>query len=144
MGAVRFVIRGRGRLEQALQFLALPLLAFDLVLEQRDLAGELAVGVMRLVRACALESRMPRSTTAWLMASVSVAFSAMRPSQMNTRLIARNMISRSLSWCEVCAARTWRAITKSKLVGKWRSGFGCGALAKKYSSAGPCGDLLPP
>ena len=34
---------------------------------------------------------MPRSTTAWLMASVSVAFSAIRPSQMNTRLIALNI-----------------------------------------------------
>src|ERR1041385_1901935 len=34
---------------------------------------------------------MPRSTTASLMASVSVARSAMSPSQMNTRLIALNI-----------------------------------------------------
>jgi hypothetical protein len=58
-----------------------------LVLEQGDLAGELAVGVMAL--SAGLCSRMPRSITAWLMASVSVACSAIKPSQMNTRLIAR-------------------------------------------------------
>src|SRR4051812_43679642 len=34
---------------------------------------------------------MPRSTTAWLMASVSVAFSAINPIQMNSRLIALNI-----------------------------------------------------
>src|ERR1041385_2686021 len=34
---------------------------------------------------------MPRSTTAWLMASVSVAFSAINPIQMKRRLIARNI-----------------------------------------------------
>ena len=51
MRAVVFVVRRRGGLEQALEFLALALLPFDLILEQRDLAGELAVRVMRLVRA---------------------------------------------------------------------------------------------
>src|SRR5688500_14449671 len=34
---------------------------------------------------------MPRSTTAWLMASVSVACSAMRPSQIKIRLNALNI-----------------------------------------------------
>src|SRR3954469_13869161 len=42
---------------------------------------------------------MPRSTTAWLMASVSVACSATRPSQMKTRLRARNMVGR-INGCE--------------------------------------------
>src|ERR1019366_426057 len=34
---------------------------------------------------------MPRSTTAWLMASVSVACSAIRPIHINNRLIALNI-----------------------------------------------------
>src|SRR5437016_689356 len=34
---------------------------------------------------------MPRSTTAWLMASVSVAFSAISPIHINKRLIALNI-----------------------------------------------------
>src|ERR1035441_2040258 len=34
---------------------------------------------------------MPRSTTAWLMESVSVAFSAIRPIHINNRLIALNI-----------------------------------------------------
>ena len=49
MGAVGLVIGGRGRLQQALQLLALALLALDLVPEQGDLPGQLAVGIMRLV-----------------------------------------------------------------------------------------------
>src|SRR5580765_152741 len=40
---------------------------------------------------------MPRSITAWLMASVSVTCSAIKPSQMNTRLIARNIVV-SFAW----------------------------------------------
>src|SRR5213075_2815585 len=47
--------------------------------------------------ALALLSRMPRSITAWLMASVSVTCSAIKPSQMNTRLIARNIVV-SFAW----------------------------------------------
>ena len=39
----------------------------------------------------ALESRIPRSTTAWLIASVSVAFSAINPNQINNRFIALNI-----------------------------------------------------
>src|SRR5664279_4529663 len=42
---------------------------------------------------------MPRSTTAWLMASVSVAFSAIRPIHINNRLIALNIGLLSVVWC---------------------------------------------
>src|SRR5437773_12383879 len=40
---------------------------------------------------------MPLSTTAWLMASVSVAFSAINPIQINNRLMALNI--RCPFWC---------------------------------------------
>src|ERR1035441_1696640 len=42
---------------------------------------------------------MPRSTTAWLMASVSVACSAIRPIHINNRLIALNIGLLSVVWC---------------------------------------------
>src|SRR5438477_2612064 len=47
---------------------------------------------------------MPRSTTAWLMASFSVAFSAVSPIQINSRLMALNIIVLS-SWCSPLQAR---------------------------------------
>ena len=50
MRAIGVIIRSGSGLQHALEIVALTFLAFDLVLEQRDLAGELAVGVMRLLR----------------------------------------------------------------------------------------------
>ena len=50
MSAVGLVIRRGGGLKHPLKVLPLPVLAFDLILEQRYLARELTVGVMRLVR----------------------------------------------------------------------------------------------
>jgi hypothetical protein len=90
MRAVRLVICRRGRLQEALQFRTLSLLPFDLIFQQCYLSGQLPIGVMSL-SAFAFESRMPRSTTAWFIASVSVAFSAISPIQMNKRLIALNI-----------------------------------------------------
>src|ERR1035437_413476 len=49
MRAVGLVIGRRCRLQQALQLLPLALLALDLVPQQRDLPGQLAVGIMCLV-----------------------------------------------------------------------------------------------
>ncbi|MET0262325.1 MAG: hypothetical protein ABW223_05465 [Rariglobus sp.] len=49
MNTVGLVVGGGGGLEITLGFLALALLAFDLVFEESDLAGELSVGVVGLV-----------------------------------------------------------------------------------------------
>ncbi len=49
MRAVGLVIGRCRRLQQALQLLPLALLPLDLVPQQRDLPGQLAVGIMRLV-----------------------------------------------------------------------------------------------
>src|SRR5581483_9017208 len=53
---------------------------------------------------------MPRSITAWLIASVSVAFSAVRPSQMNNLLIARNIMFSVLSLLRLHSRRTPRLL----------------------------------
>src|SRR5438046_996385 len=50
MRAVGLVVGCRGGLQHPLQVIALAFLAFDLIFQQRDLAGQLAVGVVGLVR----------------------------------------------------------------------------------------------
>ena len=49
MRAVSFVVGCCRRLQEALQLLPLAFLALDLVPQQGDLPGKLAIGIMRLV-----------------------------------------------------------------------------------------------
>src|SRR5207245_3263760 len=49
MSAIGLIVRRSGRLQQSLQVLALAVLTLDLIAKQRDLARQLAIGIVRLV-----------------------------------------------------------------------------------------------
>jgi len=106
MRAVGIVICGGRGLQHALQFLALTVLALYLVFEQGNLPGQLPVGIMRFVG-----FGFGITNAAFHDGLVDgVAFRCFlggEPSQMNNRLMARNIISFSDTFTSVWRPRAW-------------------------------------